>query len=166
MTRALISVVAAAGMVACQTSYSAHPAARQAILLGNGALLSVAVEGVEARDAGEIQGSARDGQTIHRVLRDENGKPLFAYDLAVTRGDAGSYTLVLKPAAGNGPTFSATREVTLTPNDSAVRVDLMEQPSTGRKVTDVLHLANERPIKIHSHLMALHNQFFRWITGK
>jgi hypothetical protein len=166
MRRILISVLAAAGTIACQTSYSEHAAARQAMSLGNGALLSVAVEGVEARSAGEVQGSARDGQTIHRVLQDDNGKPLFAYDLAVKRGDAGSYTIVLKPAAGNGPTFAATREVTLTPDDRAVRIDLMEQPSTGKKVTDVLHVGTDRPMTIHSHLIAIHNQFWRWVHGQ
>jgi len=162
----LISILAASCMVACQVSYSPNATARQAILVADGTLLSVAVEGVEARSAGEIQGSARDGQTIHRVLQGDDGKPLFAYDLAVKRGDAGSYTIVLKPAAGNGPTFAATREVTLTPDDRAVRVDLMEEPSTGRKVTDVLHLASEHPVTVRSHLLALHNQFFRWIHGQ
>jgi hypothetical protein len=134
--------------------------------LGNGALLSVAVEGVEARSVGEIQGSARDGQTIHRVLQGDDGKLLFAYDLAIKRGDAGSYIIVLKPAAGNGPTFAATREVTLTADDRVVRVDLLEQPSTGRKVTDVLHVGTDQPMTIHSHLISIHNQFWRWIHGQ
>ncbi len=166
MRKVLISILAAAGMVACQTSDSAHATARQAMLVDSGTLLSVSVEGVEARSAGEIHGSARDGQTIHRVLQDDNGKPLFAYDLAVKRGDAGSYTLVFKPAAGEAPTFAATREVTLRPDDRAVRIDLMEQPSTGRKVTDVLHLATDRPMSLGSHLIAIHNQFFRWVHGQ
>ena len=166
MRAVLISVLAAAGTIACQTSYSEHAAARQAVSLGNGALLSVAVEGVEARSAGGIQSSARDGQTIHRVLQGDDGKLLFAYDLAVKRGDAGSYTIVLKPAAGSGPTFAATREVTLAPDDRAVRIDLMEQPSTGRKVTDVLHVATDHPVTIRSHLLAFHNQLFRWMHGQ
>jgi hypothetical protein len=165
MKRVLVSVLAAAGMVACQTSKSLQAPAAQSIEVGEGTRLVVAVEGVEARNAGEIQGSASGGQVIHRVVQDDSGKPLFAYDLAVKRGDAGAYTFILKPAAGKGPTFAGTREVTLTPEDRAVRVDLMEQPSTGKRVTDVLRLSNERPMTLHSHLMAIHNQFFHWIHG-
>jgi hypothetical protein len=133
--------------------------------------LAVSVEGVQARPTASESGRvprSKEGETIHRVLQNAEGKILFAYDLEVRRGESGTYTFVLKPA-GKGPTFDARRELTVAHQD-AVRVELMEQPDTGRKVVDVFRLVGRtsevHEISIGAHLRRAHEMVFQWIHGQ
>jgi hypothetical protein len=99
------------------------------------------------------------GETAHRVLRNSEGKILFAYDLQANRTGAGLFRISLKPAQQQ-PTFVKEREVTVAANES-VRVDLLEKPGTGQKITDVFSLAQDAPIG--AHLMQLHNHLYRMV---
>jgi hypothetical protein len=101
------------------------------------------------------------GETAHRVLRNSEGKILFAYDLQANRTGAGLFRISLKPAQQQ-PTFVKEREVTVAANES-VRVDLLEKPGTGQKITDVFSLAQDATIG--AHLMQFHNHIYRMVHG-
>jgi hypothetical protein len=137
--------------------------------------IMVQVEGAIAQPGpvlyADLRG-ANGGAPIHRELQGLDGKALFAYDLTIRKSaPAGNFRFQLNPAAGNTPTFAKTREVALTPQDDTVRVVLMEQPATGKKIVDVFHVLERRPnsedtpMTFQSHLMALHNRFFKWVHG-
>jgi hypothetical protein len=102
------------------------------------------------------------GSTTHRVIQDGNGKTLFEYTAEVAGFNPdGSYHILLKPA-GKGPTFAATRDVSMLEHDKA-RVELMSDPATGRKIVD--HISLMKHQTIGSHLMALHNHIYHWVHG-
>jgi hypothetical protein len=102
------------------------------------------------------------GETAHRILRNSDGKVLFAYDLQAKKTGAGLYRLSLRPSQQQ-PTFETEREVTVSGNES-VRVDLMEKPGTGQKITDVFSLAQDATIG--SHLIQFHNHIYRAVHGE
>ena len=91
--------------------------------------------------AGETAGASTGsqnvdlGETVHRVIHGKQGETLFAYDLAIHRGVAGTYVLHLKPTAG-APTFARERSVSIQEVGQSVRVELMENPLTGKKIAD------------------------------
>lgn len=136
--------------------------------------LAVRTEGLDSPQA-ESVGQITPGQPIHRVLRNSAGKVLFTYDLDVakyapgTGPDGTTYRFLLKPATG-GPSFAATREVNVTPESEAVRVELLAQPGSGKKVVDVFTLS--APSKViestgfGDHLMAVHNRVWKWVHGQ
>jgi hypothetical protein len=123
--------------------------------------LSIRVDGVQARGSAP-GGIPRDGEPIHRVLQSADGKILFQYDLAVRRTAPNeAWHFLLKPA-GSGPTFASAREVSVTSRLDTVRVELMENPATGRKVADVFTLLNvdERDAELHSASFSAHAKKF------
>jgi hypothetical protein len=136
--------------------------------------LAVRTEGLGATQSQSVA-EITPGQPIHRVLRNNSGKVLFAYDLDVakyapgTGPEGATYRFLLKPAEG-GPTFAAAREVNVIPENEAVRVELMVQPGTTNKVVDVFSLsaspATAENTGFVDHLMAMHNHLFKWLHGK
>jgi hypothetical protein len=109
----------------------------------------------------------KPGVPIHRVVQNADGKPLFAYDLDISKNEGGAYRIAVRPAA-DGPTFKSTREVTVNRDQEAVRVDLLEQPQTGRKVSDWVSVvtAHDEQQSLPRHLVELHNRIFRWMHGE
>lgn len=153
------AILAITGLTGCQPA-----ATGQSVRIDAATQLVVSVEGVAAHPKARTSEPA-EGEPMHRVLQGSDGKTLFAYDLEVSKsGSAGGYRFLLKPA-DSGPTFDAVREVTVNNRDDAVRVELMEEPGTGRKIEDVFHLSDPPPT-IGGHLMELHNRFFRWVHGQ
>jgi hypothetical protein len=169
----LVALLAAASMACVEVHSIPRVAGGQLIDLDAGKRLVVQVEGVQTK-SDEFDGvwRAREGEAIHRVLQSRGGTILFAYDLRVRKSGAGDgYRFELKPAAGKAPTFDASREVTVNAQD-AVRVELMEQQGTGRKVEDVFRLvdtsgnAAETHFAIGAHLRAAHQLIYRWVHGE
>ncbi len=172
-TLAVISILMAIGSTACDTAKSSSFSGAQVVELAAGKHLVLRVDGVQSK-SGESEGvsKAKDGEPIHRVLQSPDGTVLFAYDLQVNKSGAGAYRFVLNPAEGKAPTFQVSREVTLDAQD-AVRVELMEQQGTGRKVEDVLSLVDSagKPSGAHDdafmqHLYAMHQRIYHWIHGE
>jgi len=164
------TVLAAAGAAGCQTTDSAQPLQRQAVRLDDSTILTVQVEGVQpgSAPAASVFRRSNESEPIHRILEDGSGKALFTYDLQLSRSEPdGAYTFLLKPA-GQGPTFASSRKVTMKSSDDAVRVDLMEQPDTGRKISDVYRVQKSatHAMSLHAHLMALHERLYRWVHGE
>src|SRR5580658_7609973 len=130
-----VTTVAAAGVLAGCGAVTVIHTRFQSIALNDHASLLMSVEG--AQTSGIVGGASRpkDGEPFHRILRDSDGKVLFAYDLDVSSSPTGdTYSFVLKPA-GTGPTFATARKVTAALN-GGVKVELMEQPGTGRQIVD------------------------------
>jgi hypothetical protein len=155
------SILLAAGLAGC------HAAATnvQLIDLDDNTRLVVVVEGAPTSQTpvAMVIPGPKPGDPIHRVLRSADGRILFAYDLEVKKGGGSEpYTFLLKPAV-KGPTFASVREAALSTREGSFRVELMEQPATGRRIEDVYSvLENE---SFGTHLMRLHNQFFHWVHG-
>ncbi len=88
----------------------------------------------------------------HRVVVDSQNKPLFAYDLELSRGERGTVVLRIQPvdpeygktASPAGiPTIAGARVFqALRPGDE-VQVDIMYNPSTSEKLWDVLRVIAE-----------------------
>jgi hypothetical protein len=160
----LLTVAAASVLSGCVRVEVTHT---QEIPLNGHARLIMSVEG--AQTGGIVGGASlpKEGEPFHRILRDSGGKVIFAYDLDVSSSPTGeSYSFVLKPA-GTGPTFATSRKVTAALN-GGVKVELMEQPGTGRQIVDVFRVVQQENSEesFGSHLMALHNRFFRWVHGQ
>jgi len=165
--RYLVTTTAAMGLLACCHSVAVTQVRGQTIPLNDHAILVMGVEG--AQSSGITGGASRpkEGEPFHRILRDSDGKVVFAYDLDISRSPTGeTYSFVLKPA-GAGPTFATSRKVTAALN-GGVKVELMEQPGTGRQIVDVFRVVQQEnePESFTSHLMALHNRFFHWVHGQ
>ena len=162
-----VTTVTALGMTVGCGAAAVTQARGQTIALNDHASLLMSVEG--AQTSGIVGGALRpkEGEPFHRILRDSDGKVVFAYDLDVTSSPTGeSYSFVLKPASP-GPTFAGSRKVTAVLN-GGVKVELMEQPGTGRRIVDVFRVVRQENTEesFGSHLMALHNRFFRWVHGQ
>jgi hypothetical protein len=160
-----VATTAAMGLLA--GCHSMAVAKGQTIPLNDHASLVMGVEG--AQSSGITGGAARpeEGEPFHRILRDSDGKVVFAYDLDVSSSPTGeTYSFTLKPA-GAGPTFANSRKVTAALY-GGVRVELMEQPGTGRQIVDVFRVVPQAngEQSFTSHLMALHNRFFHWVHGE
>ena len=162
-----VTTVAAAGVLAGCGAVTVTHVKSQSIALNDHASLLMFVEG--AQTSGIVGGGSRpkEGEPFHRILRDSDGKVVFAYDLDVSSSPTGdTYSFVLKPA-GAGPTFATSRKITAALN-GGVKVELMEQPGTGRQIVDVFRVVKQEnePESFGSHLIALHNRFFRWVHGQ
>jgi hypothetical protein len=134
---------------------------------GASTALTVRTESADSSQAQTLSGT--NEAPIHRVLRGADGKVLFAYDLTLAQSGAdGPWHLLLKPAAGGGPTFATARSVDMKGTGEAVRVELLQRPGTGDKVVDVFTLSETAPASegIHAHLMAMHNHLWKWIHGQ
>ncbi len=108
------------------------------------------------------------GEAVHRILKNSSGKALFAYDIKAGKDDgAGNYHFLLAPAAGTIPTFESTRELAVKAGEESVKVELMEQPGTGRKIADVLQVnAFESHSAIQEHLIRFHSMIRAWVHGE
>ena len=145
----------------------------QSINLDARTKLMVSTQGAAQPPATRMVFSLTPKEPIHRVLESGDGKVLFGYNLQVGKGTAdGSYRLILKPAA-TGPTFQKSREVTVENRDAVVRVELMEQPETGKKIVDVFQLANRTDADVKAeltsplaHLKAFHDHIFHMLHGQ
>ena len=156
-----IAVLIALVLAGCAHFQGVQKSGAQLIELDGENRLAIAVDGVETRATPVHFVSARAGGPLHRVLQGGDGRILFAYNLDVKKIQTdGSYRLLLRPA-GVGSTFAAVREVTLNSKD-IVRVQLMEEPGTGRKVEDVFRLmpAEANAADPAAHLQRIHT-FFR-----
>jgi hypothetical protein len=162
------------GGCAAHLDTSKHTSGGQVVDLDARTRLLVSVSGVETQPAqAEFAGvpKSKDGEPIHRVLHGSDGTVLFAYDLAVRKaGTGGAYQLSLKPA-GKGPTFDAAREVTVQ-GQEAVRVELMEEPGTSRKIEDIFRLvpADRTGEDLHAnafgaHMQMVHSFFHKLFQG-
>ena len=152
------------GLTGCQTTVP--PSVR----IDKETRLFVSVEGIRESTTPLVP-SSTEGEPIHRTLQNGDGRILFAYDLEVSKTDtADAYRFLLKPA-DDGPTFDASREVTVSTHDDSVRVELMEEPGTGRKVEDVYRLLKGRPWGPHDsmfqqHVYMVHSFFRRLLDGE
>jgi hypothetical protein len=167
MKKAFCVTTVAVGILAACGTVDVTRIRGEVIPLNDRASLVMSVEG--AQTSGIVGGASRpkDGEPFHRILRDSDGKVVFAYDLEVSSSPSGeTYSFVLKPA-GAGPTFATSRKVTAVLN-GGVRVELMEQPGTGRQIVDVFRVVPQENSQesFGSHLMALHNRFFHWVHGQ
>jgi hypothetical protein len=165
-------ILLAAGLAGCDHAESVSGKQVVTVDLDARTRLIVSVEGVQTRPASAEFERSKEGEPIHRILQSADGKTLFAYDLEVHKsGTAGLYHFLLKPA-GNGPTFASTGEVTMKAHEDAVRVELMEQPGTGRKVEDVFrlvdfegHASEAHDTSIGAHLRRVHEMIRQWVHG-
>lgn len=166
----LAGVLAVAGVAAGCQHVAASPAGWHRVAVDSNAQLVVQVEGGKAGVVpSDVSTPARTGETIHRVLRAEDGGVLFSYDLVMKRtANKKAYLLLLSPAAGGGPTFAKKREVLAKADEDQVRVELMQQPETHEKVVDVYRVMAVEEVKdLHSmSLMEMHNAVFRWLHSK
>lgn len=157
----IFAVVAAVLLAGCAHFQGVQKSGTQVIALDTKTGLAVAVDGVLTRATPIVRQALNGTEPIHRVLQGGDGNFLFAYDIDVTKASsAGAYQLRLKPAR-SGATFATVREVTVRGKDT-VRVELMEQPETGRKVEDVFSLValEENTADPGTHLNHIH-AFFR-----
>jgi hypothetical protein len=166
MKNVFVAALALAGLAGCQHFSVAHRIDRS-VAVDKKTRLTAHAEGADLQAS--IVQPTTPGEPIHRLLRNPAGKVLFAYDVEVVKGATdGAYNLRLKPS-GQKPTFAAVREVAVKSRQESVRVDLMENPGTGEKVTDVLQLlpndASNEMMSPASHLMKLHNMVFRYFNG-
>ncbi len=161
------TTMAAAGVLASCGAVIVTHTNGQTIPLNDHASLLMSVEGAQTNEIVGRASRPKDGEPFHRILRDSDGKVVFAYDLDVSGSPTGeTYTFVLKPAS-TGPTFATSRKVTAALN-GGVRVELMEQPGTKRQIVDAFYVVQQENSEdsFGSHLMALHNRLFRWIHGR
>ena len=161
-TSAVLIAAAAAGLAGC---HGPTPSNMQMVKLDEDTSLAIAVLGTQTLPApvASVLPGPRPGDPVHRFLKSADGKVLFAYDLQIEgKGADGSYKALLKPASG-GPTFAATREVTLPAPPGGVQVELMEQAGSDRKIGDSFRIF--RGQSLHGQLLAMHNQFYRWVHG-
>jgi hypothetical protein len=169
MKKHSIAASIALWMAGCAHVQSVGNTGGQAIQLDAKTLLDVRVEGVNARPTPEkflAVPTWKEGEPMHRVLYGADGALLFAYDIGIQKG-SGAYRLSLSPS-GAGSTFAETREISVN-STGTVRVELMEEPATGRKVEDVFRLA---PIETRlefadpmAHLRGIHELIARHLHG-
>jgi hypothetical protein len=102
--------------------------------------------------------SIGEDKIAYRIVLDREDKPLFAYELDLRKGPSNTVQLTIKPAsqeklraddflkgkiAANVPTIAAVRSFPPLRMGDEVRVDIMYNPKTGEKLTDVLRIAPE-----------------------
>jgi hypothetical protein len=105
------------------------------------------------------------GQPVHRVLRNTDGRVLFAYDLEVNQTEPGQYRLLLKPSQQQ-PTLENARNITVVGNKS-VRVVLPAQPVTGEMLADVFSVAPKTAVfSPMARLRQVHNHVFKMVHGE
>lgn len=158
--------------LALWTAGCAHEAAAEAsgwrrIAMAENASLTVRMEGGQGVHlAADLSNVAEEGETIHRVLRDDGGKVLFAYDVVLRRSKTPrGYTLALLPSQQK-PSFNSKREVTAVADEDLVRVELMERAETHEKIVDVYRVtASTEPVVRKWNLREMHDRLFRWVHG-
>lgn len=171
MRKSLVAVVLGLAGVSggCQHSNAEAPAWRRIAADGQTGLAVLVEGGPKGHLVSDSAAPAKEGETIHRVLRGEDGGVLFSYDVVMKKtSDKKQYKLLLTPVKGGGPTFASKREVLARADEDLVRVELMEQPETHEKIVDVYRLMAGQEVKdLHSmSLMEMHNAVFRWVHGQ
>jgi hypothetical protein len=166
----LAGVTAAAGLAVACGNVSSQATNWRTVAAGDGVILTVRAEGgPQHRLVADGSDRAQTGETVHRILRGDDGGVLFAYDVVLRRtGDKKQFRLQLLPSAGTVPTFASKREVMAKTDEDLVRVELMEQPETHEKIVDVYRLASPAVAERESgewSLMKAHNALFRWVHG-
>ena len=155
----------------CGTHRVAETTNWRTVAVDPGALLTVRVVGAPQDNTPiDLSNRALEGQTTHRILRNQDGSVLFAYDLVMKKtADQKQFKLLLLPAANGGPTFANKREASARVDEDMVRVELMEQPQTHEKIVDVYRLQAPATVELQAEsfsLIGLHNAVFRWLHGK
>jgi hypothetical protein len=99
-----------------------------------------------------------DDSTSYRIVLDRDNKPLFAYELELQKGPLNTVRVTIKPAdqeklhaldwlkgkvAGDVPTIAAVRAFPPLRLGDEVHVDIMYNPRTGEKLSDVLRVTPE-----------------------
>ncbi|MDE3195926.1 MAG: hypothetical protein KGN84_06260 [Acidobacteriota bacterium] len=157
---------AALALAACNGAASAEDPRSQTARLDSQTVLSISMEGADS--SWNPRASETGAGPVERVLQAADGRTLFAYGIDAARAEDGTYRLTLKPAA-SGPTFRASRVVSVKPGQDSIRVDLMARPQTGEKIVDVFQLRNEPEPTLHEaiigHLLRVHNRFYHWVHG-
>ena len=97
----------------------------------------------------------------YRIVLDRDNKPLFAYELELRRGPQNTVQVTIKPAdqeklraldwlkgkvAGNVPTIAAVRQFPPLRLGDEAHVDIMYNPRTGEKLSDVLRVTVEAQV--------------------
>ncbi len=167
----LAGVLAVAGVAGGCQHASAGPAGWHRVAVDPKAQLIVQVEGgKEGVVPSDVTIPAKTGETVHRVLRGEDGTVLFAYDVVLKKSaKKNEYQLLLSPATGGRPTFASKRTVVARTDQDLVRVELMQQPETHEKIVDVYKLMEVKVLNLDVHNMSLlemHNEVFRWLHSK
>lgn len=102
------------------------------------------------------------GNDVHRMVVDNEGKMLFAYDIEAKKSAQGMVALTIKPvdqvkirregwfpkdkvAPGAVPTLAAARDFPPLRAGDAVEVDILYHPVTGERIYDVLRVSTEPP---------------------
>ena len=125
-----------------------------------GAGVAIHTESSASRSLVSTSGAVTTGNdsTAYRIVLDRENKPLFAYELELRKGPLNTVRVTIKPAGqdklrtlewlkgkvvGDVPTIAAVRAFPpLRPGDE-VHVDIMYNPKTGEKLSDVLRVATE-----------------------
>jgi hypothetical protein len=99
-----------------------------------------------------------DDSTSYRIVLDRDNKPLFAYELELRKGPLNTVRVTIKPAdreklhaldwlkgklAGDVPTIGAVRAFPPLRLGDEAQVDIMYNPRTGEKLSDVLRVTPE-----------------------
>ncbi len=126
----------------------------------NGAAVAIHTESSAAQSPVSTSGFvvAGDNSISYRIVLDRDNKPLFAYELQLRKDAQNTVRVTIKPAdeeelsalgwlkgkaAGEVPTIGAVREFPpLRPGDEA-RIDIMYNPKTGEKLSDVIRVTAE-----------------------
>ena len=127
--------------------------------------LETTFEGARAPGFNEIQAALLpqalldDGNTIHRVVLDREGNPVFGYDLVVEPvGDAKKFRVTAQPLAADFeqrlrarrtgaapvPTLARAAAPQTLDDGDAVALDLLVNSQTGVRVVDVVKVASDR----------------------
>jgi hypothetical protein len=100
------------------------------------------------------------GKDSHRVVLGKNGEILFGYDIEARKAGEGTFSVRIKPSreairmtcCTNGkstyeymPTVAAVRDFPPLRAGDAVQVEILQNPTTGEKVYDVLKVLPGRP---------------------
>jgi len=161
----LVLGTVALGSFAASCGHHASAAASdwRPIASGRRATLVVRTEGSAGIHTAESTNAAKEGETIHRLLRGGDGKALFGYDVVMrSTDDKREFIVELLPRPFGVPTLKTKREVTARIDEDLVRVELMEHPETHEKIVDVYRFTGHT-VEQKLSLMELHNRLFRWV---
>lgn len=156
MNRLLLLAVVLASTASAQVNKS-----QLTVWFPDGAAVKIHTKSTGARSPLSTSGSVSVGQSdAHRVVLDGSNSVLFAYDIEA-RKTGHEFRLRLKPVdqqkfraqkwhtgrapSGDVATLSAAREFPPLRAGDAVEVDILQNPSTGEKIQDVITISDERP---------------------